>query len=179
MAETEIREMFANLIAADFDIRKKDQVHHAFVDIIRQMTSNDAKLFKLLPSNGPLVELRGYHQDGKFYDRLALPKDLIYIPNIIEDHLRENAVSINNMARLGLVEIDHVMSLIDNRAYENYKQLEEYKECEEIIASDPQKYKELVMSKGMFSITPLGEIFKKICLSNYAPIIGKVTIKKK
>jgi hypothetical protein len=39
-----IREMFANLLAADMDADRKDGVHPAFVELIKEMTPEDAKV---------------------------------------------------------------------------------------------------------------------------------------
>jgi Abortive infection alpha len=44
MEDEFIREMFANLLAADMDVDRKDGVHPAFVELIKEMTSEDARV---------------------------------------------------------------------------------------------------------------------------------------
>lgn len=108
--KTDVRKMFAKLIAAEFDARSSDKVHIAFVEIIKQMSANDAKLLKILPKVGPLAEFRLYANDRKSYTSLG--KDIIYIPGLIETNFENNAISINNLSRLGIVELSHISSLV-------------------------------------------------------------------
>jgi hypothetical protein len=157
------REMFATLIAAELNIEEKDKVHHAFVDIIKQMSSNDAKLLKVIPQTGPLAEFRLYIKGGTQYTRLGTA-DIIYIPGLIEDNFTNNAISINNLARLGLVEIDHVMSLTNQSIYDAYKRFSAYQEGLKAVAQHPDEYEKVAVSTGMFTITPLGNLFKEVCM---------------
>lgn len=157
------RKMFAKLIAAELDVKKMDKVHHAFVDIIQQMSTNDAKMMKILPTNGPVADIRLLNKNGTAFTRI-LTQDIIYIPGLIEDNFVDNAVSLNNLSRLGLVEIDHVLSLTEPSSYAPYKSLLAYRQGESEIANNPDKYSRIELSKGLFSITPLGQRFKEICL---------------
>lgn len=158
-----IREMFAKLIAADMDFRKNGLVHHAFVDIVRQMAPNDAQLLKALPKNGPIAEIRLYDKEHTAYIPLT-SKDVIYIPGLIESNFSANAISINNLARLGIVELDHVMSLTNASHYNAYKRLDEYELGLKEVQANSEKYSSVEIDKGMFSITALGTAFRQICL---------------
>lgn len=157
------RKMFAKLIAAELDVKKTDKVHHSFVDIIKQMSTNDAKMMKILPPTGPVAEIRLMNKESTAYVRI-LTQNIIYIPGLIEDDFVENDVSLNNLSRLGLVEINHVLSLTDQSAYTLYESLVAYQEGRLEVANNPDKYSRIELSKGMFSITPLGERFREICL---------------
>lgn len=159
-----IREMFANLISSELDLRKADKVHHSFVDAIKQFSSNDAKLLSILPATGPLVEFRLYYQDDKnHYDRIGF-MDTIYIPGLCDDNFESNAVSINNLNRLGIVEIDHIRSLTDKSHYKPYESLPLYLEGNVLLTQNPDKYSQFVMDEGMFIMTPYGDLFKSLCL---------------
>lgn len=103
-----IREMFAKLIAADMDSRKERLVHPAFVDIVQQMSPNDAQLLKILPQVGPVAEIRLYDKKHAAYTPLT-SEDIIYIAGLIESNFDANALSINNLSRLGIVELDIVL----------------------------------------------------------------------
>lgn len=65
--EEEIRKMFANLISSSLDQRKNPIIHHSFVEIIKQMSPNDAKLFILFRSNNayPFVDYEIRHDAFK------------------------------------------------------------------------------------------------------------------
>lgn len=160
--KTDVRKMFAKLIAAEFDARSSDKVHIAFVEIIKQMSANDAKLLKILPKVGPLAEFRLYVNDRKSY--ASLGKDIIYIPGLIETNFENNAISINNLSRLGIVELNHIASIIDNTTYKAYETFGEYKQGVKLVQDNPDRFDSMKIFKGMFSITPFGDVFKKICL---------------
>ena len=90
--------------------------------------------------------------------------DIVIIPGHIENHFVENAISINNLARLRIVEIDHVFSVSDSSVYEPYKQLNEYKQGLQAVKEYPEQFSVVEVKGGMFAITPFGELFKRICL---------------
>lgn len=90
--------------------------------------------------------------------------DVIDIPGVIDSDFRDNAVSINNLARLGLVEIDHVRSLDDPSAYEPYKLLPEYIAGLAVKQAHSDLYGKLEVNPGMFMMTPFGRLFREICL---------------
>ena len=48
ISERVIRDLFSNLIASAMDNRKTNDVHHSFVELIKQMSPKDAILFKFL-----------------------------------------------------------------------------------------------------------------------------------
>lgn len=126
------------------------------------MSANDAKLLKILPKVGPLAEFRLYANDRKSYTSLG--KDIIYIPGLIETNFENNAISINNLSRLGIVELSHVSSLVDETIYKAYEVFDEYKQGTKIVQEHPGNYSSMEVSSGSFSITPFGDVFKKICL---------------
>ena len=46
--ESNLREMYGKLLASDMDKQKKQSVHPAYVEIINQMSSDDAELFAFI-----------------------------------------------------------------------------------------------------------------------------------
>lgn len=54
--EESIREMFSKLITADMDDRKRNLVHHSFIEILKQMNPTDAKI--LAEFDNPTTLLR-------------------------------------------------------------------------------------------------------------------------
>jgi hypothetical protein len=57
MGDELIREMFANLLAADMNADTKGQTHPAFVEMIREMTTADAKVLTVI-RRGAQIEFR-------------------------------------------------------------------------------------------------------------------------
>lgn len=164
----EIRRMFAKLIAAELDITKADKVQRSFVEIIKQMSSNDAKLLQKLPETGPLGDIRFISEDGKLYRSIS-GGDVIYISGSIEDNFYANTVSLSNLSRLGLLELNHVLSLVEGSVYEPYKKLEMYQKGLTDIQNGVTSFKKVEIRQGSYVLTPLGILFRSICLS---PNIG-------
>lgn len=100
MGDDLIREMFANLLASDMNADSKSSAHPAFVDLIKEMRSEDARVFlKLMesPEYRYEVHLRGGNQ-LHFGD--------IEFSFEMENMDRHNiAYSLDNLQRLGLVEL--------------------------------------------------------------------------
>lgn len=158
-----VRKMFVKLIGAELDLRKSHKIHHSFVDIIRQMNSNDARLLPLLPGIGPLAEIKLSVKNQTKYMRIG-PQNILFIPPTVIDNFENNAVSLNNLDRLGLIELDHLCSLQDQSIYEPYKNLSYYQQALKMLSNNSNLFGEVKISKGSFTITSYGELFKSICL---------------
>lgn len=50
------------------------------------MSTNDAKMMKILPPTGPVAEIRLMNKESTAYVRI-LTQNIIYIPGLIEDDL--------------------------------------------------------------------------------------------
>lgn len=48
----ELRELYANLIVSSMDTEKKEQVHPAFVDILKKLTPDEAKIIQFFKGKG-------------------------------------------------------------------------------------------------------------------------------
>jgi hypothetical protein len=63
LVEEAIREMFANLMAADMNSDRKGDVHPAFVELIKEMTPLEAQILRTL-KDGPRTEFVGQVKEG-------------------------------------------------------------------------------------------------------------------
>lgn len=187
--DDEIRTMFAKLISASLDDRKNKFLHHAFVEIIKQMSPQDAKLielFKIKPSF-PVTSVT--IKNGKGMERLI---DLLFLEN--DDDYESNAISLTNLQRLGLININLEAYLTSEGLYNKYSeslQLQDLKlnnfveqkrkhyqtrvdylgreEVMRVHNLTSEKLDELLIHhepelvKGLVDITPLGKAFLKVC----------------
>jgi hypothetical protein len=100
MDDEYIKEMFATLIATDMNADTKRSAHPAFVEIIRQMTPQDAKLF-----------LRLFHDPQIRYETSLVGGGKIWHPDVDFSFelpgMDRFAIeySLENLLRLGLVEL--------------------------------------------------------------------------
>lgn len=158
--EEEIREMFSNLIAASMDSTYNGIVQHSFVEIIKQMSSHDAKLFKSFFPIGfnPVVSVIKRNNDYISFDILV---DVFYTNYSFQDYTM-NEISINNLSRLGLIDIKYDTSMKDDFFYEEFKK-------SEIITNFKNEFKEntIDIKKHSFTISSLGKVFRKICIKDF------------
>ena len=103
----DIKQLYLNLMASDMDITKKENVHPSFSEIIKQMDSNDVKIFTKIYSKIviPLYVLQKNEEKGTTPILDYLLTSDFYV-NISENKVIK---SLNNLERLKLIEIydDH------------------------------------------------------------------------
>lgn len=170
--EEEIREMFASLLASSFDSSKNPLLHHSFVEIIKQISPLDARnLVKIVQNNRfPVAQYRLTINNECHSSPI---KQLVFMPalNSYDLHKEQdafdydrNATSINNLARLGLIDVNLDVWLTDDSKYEllsNNPFLEALKQIHETEA----EYPKVDIKKGIIDITSFGRDFYDVCLS--------------
>lgn len=150
----ELRELYANLLASSMNSDKKSDVHPAFVDIIKQLAPDEAKLLRHLSHQSviPLVEIRKKSADGNGYTviekyHLDIVDGVLEIPNNM-------AVYIDNLLRLQLIEIPP-------DTYYTTESL--YTPLENNINFVGIPKESIVYGRKMISVTPFGKQFVRIC----------------
>lgn len=98
LSEKEIREMFAKLIASSFDSRKTDFLHPGFVEIITQLSPNDARVLSYINNHKNFIGLTCIKDDEEF--------PIIDSKIILDIGIKQTAISMINLNRLGLLNIN-------------------------------------------------------------------------
>lgn len=112
----------------------------------------------------PILLLKPFYiSNGHSYQRFG-PRDILLIPPTIVNNFENNAVSLNNLERLGLLETNHVISITDESVYEAYRNLPYYQMAQQKHAQNPTVFSKVEVSTASFYITSYGEMFKSICL---------------
>lgn len=99
--ETNLREMYGKLLAGDMNKKLKPLVHPAYIEIINQMSSDDAKLFQLINEIGnsiPVASIK-FTFESKYLSRV-FPHYFSPYFNSIDPW--KASVSIENLSRLNL-----------------------------------------------------------------------------
>jgi hypothetical protein len=94
-----IREMFANLLAADMNADTKKDAHPAFVELVKEMTPADARVLELIQQSARCAFVVRVGSAKKF-----LPRGTHYsfqVQGLTDEDIGR---SVNNLERLGLVE---------------------------------------------------------------------------
>lgn len=109
--EFDLKELYLNLLAASMDGRISNQVHPAFVPVIQQLTSYEARLLRIYlgkPTIFATVELRLTEKSAGHWDVLyrhllnltdSSTGEPVEVPGITE--------FVDNWIRLGLVYVDY------------------------------------------------------------------------
>lgn len=126
--EINLKEMYLELLASAMDSKTTNNAHPAFVEIIRQLTSEEASLLEFyLPQDGlfPIGAVRfidpagGYQPIYRHLIDISRPSGEIYVnprlPSIID-----------NWIRLGLVEVDYSRSVKHDTAYTDLRKRPEF-----------------------------------------------------
>ncbi len=168
--EKELREMFANLVANSINSEKTNFVHHAFVEIIKQLSPLDANNLELFDgfSTLPIVQIQYVTPGGS----LMLNDNVFLGSDTTLTNVDENSTSITNLSRLGLVNIDYSNHVnLDYSLFTNSKIFQDYKErffstsLSHEHNQSPVHDDYLDIRKGKVRISPLGSSFIKACVS--------------
>ena len=100
-----LRELYAKLLATALDADTAQQVHPAFVDMIKNMSPDEARIMQLFAGGEPFpaIEVRAHSKDQKGYRIIIRSYSQIgqrsgsAFPNLTPNYL-------DNLARLGLIE---------------------------------------------------------------------------
>ena len=119
-----LRDLYANLLASSMNIDTKWSVHPSFVDIIKQLNPDEAKLLRSLPPllivYHPLINVKMKNKENKgsyilikYFTTTGL--------NIIEN--KNNICSyVENLERLKLIDIPPLQHLTDEAKYNELKE---------------------------------------------------------
>jgi hypothetical protein len=160
--EGNLKDMYLSLLATAMDGRVASKAHPAFVEIIKQLDSEEANLIRgVLQSAKPIaiIEVHLTISDEKSW--LILATHLLNLRNSENSSPVENPkipAMVDNWARLGLVDVDYAKQLKADDLYawvENRPEVAKYRQEHE---SDNQK---LTFVKGSIVRTALGTEFAK------------------
>jgi hypothetical protein len=160
-AEDALCELYANLLASSMDPATAVDVHPAFVEIIKSMTPDEAKVMQLLSSQEPhpVVDVHVHPPEGR---------DVIVIRNLSlighEAGCKDaDSVStyLDNLARLGLVEVRPGAHLIDGSLYRAVEGAHEVAKMKALVAGTK---KTVSCERKTLCLTSFGRQFCLACI---------------
>lgn len=156
----ELREMYANLLVSSMNIDTKYNVHPSFVDIIKQLTPDEAKFLKHI-SNGNSYPLLGVDIKGSSGGHKTVIKNFTNMAYGVCDCPEAIFSYLDNLERLKLIDI------YSDKWFTNelpYKSLEGHSYIQALVNSLVEAGQKYDFSKGMFELTSFGRDFIKVCL---------------
>ena len=174
MDNEELREMYANLLANSMNKVVKKGVHPGFVEIIKQLSPDEAKILKYINSHKtiPTITLRYENDDGGGIDIIKNFSDIgeksgCEIPQDIAKYF-------DNLVRLGLIiSADGLSSLTDKAQYDplkNHRWIKPHATTEKANSRSFTKYN---FNESFVGITAYGKSFCSICLETQKVIVLK------
>jgi hypothetical protein len=166
MEEETIREMFANLLAASMIDDQAGSVHPAFIEIVKQMTAADAAVLQLLSKENH-NELQA--NLGTPLRHSIVAESYTFHVNFYTDP--NPAVSVENLERLGLIELRTGAHLGESHEKAESRFLAAIKSQADIVAhhilmsSDETSPRELYCTKRGINVTAMGRKFLSIAMT--------------
>lgn len=163
--EDDLREMYTNLLASSMNKNKNNDVHPSFVEIIKQLLPDEAKLIKeIFNSNDGTHGLLGINTslEGEQGEVTHLSKFCkFYDSELIENQLKI-PLYLENLERLKLIEIPNGSFLTDKEKH--YKPLENHR----LITQELEKLsaigKKTEFKNEYLQLTKFGKSFVKVCI---------------
>lgn len=168
--ESSLSDLYANLLAASMDKATAQGAHPAFVEIIKQLTPDEAKMVGLFTNQGlsfPLIDVRKEFKNqtpetSGGFDVLVNHSLLGVMAKCEFPSL--TPTYIDNLCRLGLAEIPSMFIYTSKGLYEQLENATEIKSIKSQIEMD-QLYVCKIERKGL-RVTELGKQFARVCVTN-------------
>lgn len=157
----ELREMYANLLVSSMNVDTKYEVHPAYVDIIKQLTPDEAKLLKRIfqiKDDCPLISVRRYNADNSYNEVIRNFSTIAF--DACEKPLNIYAY-LDNLERLKLIDIPYGGYITDNQIY---KPLINHEIIQKIMSEKLPEKCSWDIEKKYFYLTAFGKNFVEICL---------------
>lgn len=168
--EPTLRNLYANLIAASLDKKTATMAHPAFVELIKQLSPDEARLMQLLAFDRPfpIITVRAESNDAAKGGKDVLAKVSLLGIEAGCQHPELTPAYLDNLARLGLIEIPQFMTYTDTSVY---KPLEEHPQVVAIRAQidSVAEQKSVVSRHGAF-VTPFGKNFISACVIDHEQV---------
>nr|DAQ34578.1 MAG TPA: protein of unknown function (DUF4393) [Caudoviricetes sp.] len=162
MNSDELRNLYANLLAKSMISDTKDSVHPSFVEIIKQMSPKDAKVFNLIfiEDLRPLIDLQIKSSSGGW-------QPIQYHCSwITEFSIKQVATSIDNLIRLGLIEVPYGETYTAKKIYDKVKCNPLFKDLELQSRAILHEEETINHEERYIKTTDLSTLFYNICVLN-------------
>ena len=167
MDNDELRDMYANLLANSMNKVVKNGVHPGFVEIIKQLCPDEAKVLKYLSLINTIPTITIRQVDEFKISGIDIIKNFSNVGELVKC---EEPYDINkyfdNLIRLGLLEASEQFSSISDE--KNYEPLNNHPFIQNKIDTTPfinPDCNKIQMKKGFMRLTDYGKAFCKICIS--------------
>lgn len=164
--EEELSELYANLLAASMDARTASKAHPSFVEIIKQITPDEARLLKYFSTTVrlPLIDVQAAEEDGEAGYVDVLVHFSTFGTDAKCEHPHLTPVYLDNLARLGVIALPDSLYTSPG-AYEELENHPSIVEAKEQINALEGRKAQIVYR--LVEITSLGQQFMEACVVDH------------
>lgn len=160
----ELREMFSSLLATSMIKSSANQAHPSYVEIIKQITTEEAKILKSLNPRDlyPQISLKIHYKDRPGYNVVASHFSLIPFQAGCLNPL-DGPIYLENLHRLGVIDLNDGNHIVDLNKYNdlvNHDLVNAYK----LKAKDSGAIISYI--HGYFTLTTYGEQLYNTCITS-------------
>jgi Abortive infection alpha len=156
-----LRKMFAKVVASSMDNRKSGYTHHAFIEIIKQLSPLDAQNISILKEHKTLP-IVNCGIDINNSQKIPIYSD-VFLNNSSCNDVDLLRSSITNLKRLGLVVTVYNLRLKDKLKYEIFRE-NKFLNVQFQALVDRNPGSEVFYEHGILEPSPLGSDFIRACL---------------
>lgn len=166
MDSEELRNMYANLLANSMNKAVKNEVHPGFVEIIKQLSPDEAKIIKGIYFKQliPIITVRYENDKSEGVDIFKNFSSIAEETNCEE--IMDTNKYFDNLVRLGLLEkAGEYKTLVDKKLYETLKNNPNIKKLGMIpLNYQNQGYTKCKFEESYIEMTPYGNAFCETCV---------------
>jgi hypothetical protein len=174
-SEPELREMFARLLATAMTSAIQSSAHPGFVEIIKQLTADEAKLLHSFTTppriQFPAGEVHVVSPNSSYQERGLLFGFTVASPST-PDRL---PAYVHNLARLGLVELSFTEQLAEHEGYAKFETAPVVVRLRDMVAQVAQG-ESVTVVRGVVKITPFGFLFMAACVDPAFKLIAAMAM---
>jgi hypothetical protein len=161
--ESDLADLYANLLAAAMDRKTAYTAHPGFVDIIKNMAPDEARIMRYLSANTfyPLINIKRVAKSNSVF---TTPFRHISLLGLDAQCQRPPlaATYIDNLERLGLIEVSETSRMSNEEVYKRIEDFPQIKDILESMGKDPDQQPEV--EKIRLLVTDLGKQFIGACV---------------
>ena len=159
-----LRDMYANLLVSSMNKDKKPQVHPSFVDIIKQITPDEAKLLQVLPKTSvtynPLIDLRMNLGNG--HGHVCLLRNYTTIGDSVCEIPTNICSYIDNLDRLKIIRVIEEVRVMKSELYHGMETSPYVLAHKSAPLEEGQSFS---IKRKSFVVTEFGTAFIATCVS--------------
>ncbi len=171
--DPDVRELYANLLANSMNRIVKNGIHPSYVDIINQLTPDEAKILNYLYKNKlvPTIGLKVNKTTGGYLEVLHSFTNIAELCGCEDTNNYERHIT--NLTRLGLVKIPDGESLTDKSKYEALKN-HPYITGQKRHLETLDQVSTVEYTEGHIELTVFGINFCSCCLEIHQVVVEKI-----